>query len=155
QLKGLLMSTARPISNASHSAQGAGLIDLQAAYDSDTPNSPQYWQHSNGSPQGVWGSVADAAGNSWSMASAGNSWSGNSWTSAGWTGPGWDDDSASAQGNSWSTNLWQGVSWTKPKGGKVVPPQAEPAENGACSQRFLDNKGDAWSDKTKPVNVNG
>src|SRR5262249_11764906 len=43
----------------------------------------------------------------------------------------------------------------KPKGGKVVPPQAEPAQNGACSQRFLDNKGDTWSDKTKPVNVNG
>ena len=154
QVKGLLMSTARPIPNAAYSAQGAGLIDLQAAYSSNTPSSPQYWQHSNGSPQGVWGSVADATGNSWSTASAGNSWSGNSWTSSGWTGPGWDDDTASTQGNSWSTKMWLGVSWTKPKGDKV-PPQADPANRGACTQWFLDRKGDSWSDKTKPVDAGG
>ena len=153
QVKGLLMSTARPIPSAAYSAQGAGLIDLQAAYDSNTPNTPQYWQHSNGSPQGVWSNVADATGNSWSTASAGNSWSGNSWTSAGWSGPGWDDDTAGSQGNSWSTNRWLGVSWTKPRGDKVVPPKADPANRGACTQWFLDRKVDSWSDKTKPVNV--
>jgi hypothetical protein len=157
QVKSLLMSTARPIPNTTTSAQGAGLIDLQAAYNSNTPNAGQYWQHSNGSPQGVWWNVADATGNSWSTASAGNSWSGNSWTSSGWTGPGWDDDINSTQGNSWSTNMWLGVSWTKPKGDKL-PPQADPADptdRGACTPWFLDRKGDAWSNKTKPVTASG
>ena len=153
QLKGLLKATAQPIPNASSSAQGAGLINLGAAFDANTPSSPQYWQHSNGSPQGVWGSVADATGNSWSTASAGNSWSGNSWTSSGWTGPGWDDDTVSTQGNSWSTKMWLGVSWTKPKGDKVPPVQAEPQDRGVCTQWFLEKKRDSngvsWGKKTK------
>jgi subtilisin family serine protease len=144
QVKSLLMSTARPIPNTAYSAQGAGLIDLQSAFDANTPNSGQYWQHSNGSPQGVWWSVADATGNSWSAASStGNSWSGNSWTGDGWSGPGWDDDSY-INGNSWSAGEW--LSLTKAK------------TRGVCTEWFLAKKdahenGVSWGRKTKKVNI--
>jgi hypothetical protein len=155
QVKSLLMSTARPIPNASYSTQGAGLIDLQAAFGASSPTAGQYWQHSNGSPQGVWWNVADATGNSWSTASStGNSWSGNSWTGDGWSGPGWDDDS-SVDGNSWSTGVWQGVSWGKPKDGPRPKGSFEPTLRGACTDWFLARMGDMWSDKTKKVNAQG
>jgi serine protease AprX len=125
EVKSLLMSTARPIPNASHTAQGSGLIDLQAALSADTPDAHQYWSHSNGSPQGIWASVPDAAGNSWSTASSeGNSWSGNSWTGDGWSGPGWGDG---PDGNSWSTGGWEGVSWGRnPKDGRARPTTPPP-----------------------------
>jgi serine protease AprX len=146
QLKRLLMATARPIPNTSYSTQGAGLIDLSAAFDTDTPNAGQYWQHSNGSPQGVWWNVADATGNSWSTASAGNSWSGNSWTSTGWTGPGWDDADFVA-GNSWSSVGWLDASLTNSR------------ERGVCTDWFLDKMRDAngvsWGRKTKTVHESG
>jgi len=92
----------------------------------------------------VWGSVADATGNSWSMASTGNSWSGNSWTSSGWTGPGWDDENFIA-GNSWSSVGWLDASLTK--------------DRGVCTQWFLEKKRDAngvsWGKKTKNVHTSG
>ena len=144
QLKGLLKATAHPIPNASYSAQGAGLIDLAAAFNANTPSAPQYWQHSNGSPQGVWWTVADAAGNSWSNASStGNSWSGNSWTGDGWSGPGWDDSSFVA-GNSWSSDVWLGMTKAKTRG--------------VCTDWFLAKKdahenGVSWGKKPKKVNT--
>jgi hypothetical protein len=146
QVKSLLMATAQPIPNASYSAQGAGLIDLSAAFNSNAPDAGQYWQHSNGSPQGVWWNVADATGNSWSTASAGNSWSGNSWTSSGWTGPGWDDEDFVA-GNSWSSVGWLDASLTKSR------------ERGVCTEWFLEKKRDSngvsWGKKIKQVHSFG
>ena len=141
------MATSRPIPNSSYSAQGAGLIDLAAAFNTNAPDGGQYWQHANGSPQGVWWSVADATGNSWSTASsAGNSWSGNSWTSSGWSGPGWDDEDFVA-GNSWSSVGWLDASLTSSK------------DRGVCTQWFLEKKRDAngvsWGKKTKKVHTPG
>jgi serine protease AprX len=147
QVKSLLMSTAQPIPNAASSDQGAGLIDLAGAFSTNTPSADQYWQHSNGSPQGVWWNVADATGNSWSSASAGNSWSGNSWSGTGWTGPGWDDDAGYVAGNSWSSDGWQGVSWGKPR------------TRGVCTAWFLDkmrdSNGVSWGRKVKTVGIRG
>ncbi|NOY55694.1 MAG: S8 family serine peptidase [Actinobacteria bacterium] len=44
QVKALLTSTARPIPEASALCQGAGLINLKAAYKAPTPDTTQEWQ---------------------------------------------------------------------------------------------------------------
>ena len=116
QVKMLLTSTARPLPDASPSAQGSGLIDMRSVFTTPARDAEQSWPASIGSDLDAWATVADADGNSWSSATPdGNSWSGNSWSESGWTGAGWSDG-CEPDGNSWSATNWQGVSWGKKKG---------------------------------------
>ena len=119
RLKELLRSTAEEVPNASHEAQGEGLIDLGAAISASAQPNAQEWERSAGTDGNPW-STADATGNSWSTADPnGNSWSANVWTGGGWTGEGWSDANT-PDGNSWSSDGWLGVSWgKKPKFGQI------------------------------------
>jgi serine protease AprX len=120
QVKALLTSTARTLRDASDLCQGAGVIDLRAAFKAPTPDIVQTWEQSTGlgSLEAARGSYhvsqdgvtlvgeQDIFGNDWD----GVSWSGVSWSSGDWTGVSWSGVSWS--GVSWSGVSWSGVSWS-------------------------------------------
>ena len=130
QVKALLKSTARPIPGASEACQGAGVIDLKAAFKAPTPEAVQTWAPSTGlgsleaargsyhveqdgvalvGEQDIFGGTWDGA--SWSGASwSGASWSGGEWNGASWSGASWSG--ASWSGASWSGASWSGASWS-------------------------------------------
>jgi serine protease AprX len=130
QVKALLKSTARPIPGASEACQGAGVIDLKAAFKAPTPEAVQTWEPSTGlgsleaargsyhveqdgvalvGEQDIFGGTWDGA--SWSGASwSGTSWSGGEWNGASWSGASWSG--ASWSGASWSGASWSGASWS-------------------------------------------
>ena len=125
QVKALLKSTARSIPGASTACQGAGVIDLKAAYKAPTPNAVQTWtpatglgtlEASRGSYHVIHDGVTlvgehDIFGNTWDGASwSGASWSGASWSGGEWNGASWSG--ASWSGASWSGASWSGASWS-------------------------------------------
>ncbi len=126
QVKTLLTSTARTIRHASDVCQGAGVIDLKAAYNARTPRAVQTWEPSTGlgsleAARGSYHVVQDGVtlvgeqdifGIDWD----GVSWSGVSWSSGDWTGVSWSGVSWSGvswSGVSWSGVSWSGVSWSR------------------------------------------
>ncbi|MBA2311248.1 MAG: S8 family serine peptidase, partial [Actinobacteria bacterium] len=130
QVKALLTSTATNIPGADPLAQGAGFLNLKAAYKAKTPAATQSWPTSSGTgsleaargsshvemegvpldgDQDIFGTPWDGATwaqNSWS----GTSWSGGMWNGEVWSGSGWSRNSWSR--NSWSTVLWTRNSWS-------------------------------------------
>jgi subtilisin family serine protease len=140
QVKAVLMQTAQPIPNADVRAQGAGLVNLDAALAAPAPESAQAWTTSTGTgsldaargslhlvhdgvaltgEQDIFGhpfdsssmAGAEVAGSSWSGGVwNGSSWSGSSWSGSSWSGSSWSGSSWS--GSSWSGSSWSGSSWS-------------------------------------------
>jgi len=129
EVKALLQDSARPLLKVSADCQGAGMLDLQAAFDTPTPVVTPSVPISTGagSLEGTRGShrvqhdgfvlegETDIFGNHWDGVSspdffAGASWSGASWSGASWSGASWSG--ASWSGASWSGASWSGASWS-------------------------------------------
>ena len=114
QVKALLTRSATALPNASATAQGAGAINLSAAYATRTPaesDVAQTWPVATGT-----GSIDAARGTQRIMDDQGavldgerdifgNAWDGASWTEALWSGRSW-------QGGAWNGTTWTGASWT-------------------------------------------
>jgi serine protease AprX len=125
QVKALLTSTAKHLSNASDQAQGSGLIDVKSASKAKVPkHSVQSDPLSDGTgsleaargtshvaDEGVeiYGEV-DIFGQAWD----GRSWSGRSWSETSWSGDSWMGRSWSGAwlGDSWAGRSWSGRSWS-------------------------------------------
>ncbi len=135
QVKALLMESAAPLT-AEPRCQGAGLLDLEAAFSAPTPVAVQGWMPSSGV-----GSLELARGNfhvvddgialvgeqdifltpwdgaSWSVDSlAGTSWEDgtwreNIWTGHVWTGRTWTNESW--QTSNWKSTTWSGGEWAE------------------------------------------
>ncbi|MGZ8772861.1 MAG: S8 family serine peptidase [Acidimicrobiia bacterium] len=101
QVKALLTSTARAIPDASELCQGAGLMDLKAAYKAPTPDSTQTWQ-----PASNPGTYApDAVGGYWDNLTWGNlTWGNLTWGNLTWGKLTW--------GNlTWGNLTWGNLTW--------------------------------------------
>jgi serine protease AprX len=130
QVKDLLDSSAKPLTNQSANAQGNGELNLSAALTAVPSTSAQNYTRSTGSGslEGSRGSVhlvmngvtlqgeQDIMGqafNSAVMAAAesnATSWSGGVWNATSWSGTSWSGTSWS--GTSWSATSWSGTSWS-------------------------------------------
>ncbi|MEX0757854.1 MAG: S8 family serine peptidase, partial [Acidimicrobiia bacterium] len=129
EVKALLQASARPLRKVSSDCQGAGLIDLEAALSTPTPEvvSSGPFSTGRGTLDGARGThhvqhdgvvlqgEIDIFGNAWDGSSspdffAGASWSGASWSGASWSGASWSG--ASWSGASWSGASWSGASWS-------------------------------------------
>jgi serine protease AprX len=141
QVKYLLKSTASPIGGASASAQGAGRVRADLAFNAAVDAAPVQQQVANGmgsidasrggrylqtdcNGDGVLDTIqgeityrcqpwdpATWTGTSWT----GTSWTGTSWTGTSWTGTSWTGTSwtgTSWTGTSWTGGTWTGTSWT-------------------------------------------
>jgi len=125
QLKALLTSTADALPAADVRGQGAGMLNLDAAFRAPTPPSVQAWQRSTGTgslelargpnhlvldgvllegEQDIFGAPFDSAAMA-AVTLAGSSWTGGTWNGSVWTGPGW-------AGNEWSTVAWESATWS-------------------------------------------
>lgn len=124
QLKGLLTSSAADLPAADVQGQGAGILNLTAAFNTPTLPSFQAWPRSTGlgslelargrnhlvldgvtleGERDIFGAAFDSV----AMAAptlAGTTWTGGTWNGSVWTGPGW-------AGNEWSTTEWSSLSW--------------------------------------------
>lgn len=136
QLKALMTSATVAIPNVERSAQGSGLMDVQRAMRSLTPDVVQAFEPSMGSgsleasrgshhvmdgegnvltgEQDIFGAAWD--GRRWSTAAtlgtswSGGQWNGNQWAGSCWCGTSWSGTSWS--GTSWSGTSWSGTSWS-------------------------------------------
>ncbi len=135
EIKDLLVGTAVPLPNTSPRAQGAGLVDLQAASSVTAPGPAQPFPRSLGTgtlegsrggvhlvldgtalqgEEDIFGHQVDtatlaadeAADDSWK----GGTWNGSVWTGSSWSGSSWSGSSWS--GSSWSGSSWSGSSWS-------------------------------------------
>ena len=124
ELKALLTSTADDLLAADVRGQGAGILNLAAAFRTPTAPSIQAWARSTGTgslelargrnhlvldgvtlegERDIFGAPFDSA----AMAAptlAGTTWTDGTWNGSVWTGPGW-------AGNEWSTIEWSSLSW--------------------------------------------
>jgi serine protease AprX len=136
-IKAVLRGTARPL-DGDPAGQGAGALDLAAAYAAPTPDAVQTWDRAAGSgsidlargsvrlsrdgvvldgERDIFGTTFDAS--SWSGKARARSgwgegrWNGNSWSGQGWTGNSWSGQLTGGSwfGNSWS-GAWFGNSWS-------------------------------------------
>ena len=130
QVKALLTSSAARLPAADPDAQGAGLLDVQAASRAPAPNSVQRWARASGtgSLDAARGSVRVAAGTSVLDGERdifGAAWDGKEWAEESLDGKSWDDGkwngrtwtgkclcAASWSGLSWSGLSWSGLSWS-------------------------------------------
>ncbi len=140
ELKALLTSSAADLPAADLRGQGAGILDLQAAFRAPTLPSVQAWARSTGigslelarggnhlvldgvvleGERDIFGAPFDSA----AMAGptlAGTTWNGGTWNGSVWTGPGWAGNEWSTvewttttwSGNEWSANEWSGNEWS-------------------------------------------
>jgi serine protease AprX len=120
QVKAALVRTARPLPMDPVTAQGAGLINVEAASGNPASNVQQTWENASGvgsletsrgslhahvrgerieGERDAWGRDFDSK--RWASAS----WSGSSWSGSSWSGSSWS-------GSSWSGSSWSGSSWT-------------------------------------------
>mgnify|MGYP001817624514 CR=1 FL=1 len=134
-VKALLMETATTLTNAKSTCQGAGIINLKVARDTDSFKAKQTFKASEGK-----GSLEAARGDAhveldgsvlkgeldifgtpwnaekWAKYSAnqvawdGGDWNGSTWTGGDWSGLSWSGLSWS--GLSWSGLSWSGLSWS-------------------------------------------
>jgi serine protease AprX len=116
-VKALLMDSAKPIAGASAASQGAGQLNLTAAYDQPLRNVYANFPHANNWDQfgtdqtgGTWANsvwqsptyTAAAGGEGGTLSNA--AWSGSRWTGSRWTGSRWT-------GSRWTGALWSGNAW--------------------------------------------
>ncbi|HEX2039618.1 MAG TPA: S8 family serine peptidase [Acidimicrobiales bacterium] len=122
QIKHRLMSTAKPLANASSMQQGTGSVDAyNAVVSTDTTAANQGVQ-----PAGGWGSLQASSGSYCYRDSNGAclsdetligtsgfdpnvyygpNWGGSKWTGTAWTGTAWT-------GTAWTGTAWTGTAWT-------------------------------------------
>ena len=130
QVKALLTSSAAHLPAADPDAQGAGLLDVQAASKAPVPNAVQRWARASGtgSLDAARGSVRVAVGTSVLDGERdifGAEWDGKEWAKASLDGKSWDDGkwngrtwtgtclcASSWSGLSWSGLSWSGLSWS-------------------------------------------
>ena len=133
QTKRILTDTAQPLPNADSRCQGAGNLDLAAAFDARTPKGKSARQshgYSDGSGflDAARGSYdlyddgvvlegeIDIMGNPWfgyncpTTTTCQSLWDGGNFNGAGWSGASWSG--ASWSGASWSGASWSGASWS-------------------------------------------
>lgn len=120
EVKAILMSTARPFSNAQVEFQGRGLIDVTAALLAPRPKlAIQLWPASDGSgsleaSRGTHHVVIGADALTGEVDVTGASWRGGAWTGDAWAGASWRSDDwagASWRGVSWHDSSWSGAAW--------------------------------------------
>lgn len=129
QVKKLLTSTATRLKNASSAAQGAGLLNVDAAEKAAAPTTRQTYPESKGvgSLELSRGSTHLSAGGvtltgefdifawpwlgaSWAAGiETGGSWNGGVWNGGTWSGSTW-----SGSGDPLSGAAWEAVSWVRP-----------------------------------------
>lgn len=158
EAKALLMSSAAPLVGAEARCQGAGLLDLEAAFSAPATAATQGWMPSTGVgslelARGTFHVIDDGIaltgeqdiflepwdGAAWSAASlTGTSWvdgdwRGRNWTGHVWTGRTWTNES-------WQTSNWKATTWS---GG-------EWAENNWNSKSWSSKSwsGDGWTGKS-------
>ena len=103
QVKALLTSSAHALPAADALAQGAGLVDVNAALARPTPSARQSFplaRFGGAALPGI-GLGGSLSGRSWS----GRSWSCTNWTGSHWTGSHWT-------GSHWTGSHWTGSHWT-------------------------------------------
>jgi serine protease AprX len=130
ELKALLTATAVPLPAVDARAQGAGLMNLDAAFAAPTRAVTYNWAYStgtgslelarggnhlvlNGARLEGERDIFGAAFNSAAMAAptlAGTTWSGGVWNGSTWTGSEWSGSEWS--GSEWSGNSWSGSEWS-------------------------------------------
>jgi serine protease AprX len=126
QVKAILTSSASDLPAADDRAQGAGLIDVQKALQTPTPDVHQTWPSSDGSgsleaargsahvtdPDGnVLQGEVDVQGTTWSGTTwSGTTWSGGQWNGTTWSGTTWSNDAW--DGTTWSGTTWSGTTWS-------------------------------------------
>jgi serine protease AprX len=130
QVKSALVRSARPLPRDPVTAQGAGLINVDAASGKTPSALQQAWEPARGvgsletsrgtsrahvggerieGERDAWGRDFDS--NGWASSSwSGSSWSGSSWSGSSWSGSSWSGSSWS--GSSWTGSSWSGSSWT-------------------------------------------
>ena len=134
QVKAVLRSTAHPVTGSAAVAQGAGMIDLDAATKAAVPTvatAKQSFTASTGlgtldGARGTSRVVIDGvplAGEidvqsspwvpkTWApKATAGTAWTGGSWNGKVWAGDGWELGGASWSGRTWRDGAWTGRTW--------------------------------------------
>jgi serine protease AprX len=140
QVKQFFQANAAKLGGTSHTAQGAGEIDLARMLSQTPQSASQSFGNSTGTglieqsrgtdhisqngvalsgEQDIFGravnttalAAAEANGSSWSGGTwNGSSWSGSSWSGSSWSGSSWSGSSWS--GSSWSGSSWSGSSWS-------------------------------------------
>jgi serine protease AprX len=131
KVKALLTATARSLRGVDRVCQGAGTLDLRAAYRTGTPpgagqnhlpalgigsletsRGTDHLEHEGvvlAGEQDIFGRPWD--GLAWTTAATtGATWSGGTWIGSEWSGASWSGLSWS--GTSWSGVSWSGVSWS-------------------------------------------
>ncbi len=135
QVKALLTSTARPLSDPTAPGQGAGIIDLRSALRAPTPAAVQSHPPSTGTGSieaarggehlvAADGTVLegeiDLQGAPWDPAkwaprsAAGTAWDGGIWNGNVWAGSSWEGLGVSGsplQGHTWRSEVWTGHTW--------------------------------------------
>ncbi|MCB1039417.1 MAG: S8 family serine peptidase, partial [Acidimicrobiales bacterium] len=132
QVKALLKATARPLPRSTASSQGAGMIDLAAAWKANLPSRTTQdlaASTGKGSLERARGSVhvsldgrelrgeIDVQSAPWTpdvwapLSSAGTAWSGGTWNGNVWAGAGYQDGSAAFTGRTWKSATWTGRTW--------------------------------------------
>ena len=138
QVKALLKGSAQRLPAADPLAQGAGMLDLKAARDRDTPTTlsaqqvlaPALGTGSIEASRGV-GHLSDAgveltgeqdvfgapyvAATRATASETGTAWVGGAWNGNRWSGDGWSGNRWSGEvwsGNRWSGNRWSGEAWS-------------------------------------------
>ena len=134
EVKKLLTSTAQPIPGVSADCQGAGLIDLKVARDSETPSaaaSAQGHAPSTGSgsldaargsarierdgvvlegEQDIFGNAFDSAAHA-ELAAGVTTWSGGDWNGTTWSGTTWSGTTWSGDDLVWDDLVWYDLVW--------------------------------------------
>jgi len=132
QVKAMLTGTAKKVPGASETCQGAGVIDLGAAFRAPTPTAAvQTWPESTGlgSLEAARGShhivsedgevltgEVDVMGASWDpetwahLTTIGATWDQGVWNTNAWTGSGWSTKTWSTK--TWSTKTWSTKTWS-------------------------------------------
>jgi serine protease AprX len=117
-VKALLMDSAKPLPGATAASQGAGQLNLTAAYTQSLRNVYASWPHATNWDQfgtdqwgGTWANrvwqsptystVSGGEGGTLS----GSRWTGSRWTGGTWTGSRWT-------GGTWSGAIWANRSWS-------------------------------------------
>jgi serine protease AprX len=172
QVKAILMQTASPVPGADIRAQGAGLVNLDAALAAPVPQTAQAWTASTGAgsldaargslrleQNGVvltgeqdimghafdagWMAGVEAQGSSWSGGVwNGSTWSGSSWSGSSWSGSSWSGSSWS--GSSWSGSSWSGSSWSSDSWANTSTSTSTVCTKPKCSRE--DQSNSRWGD---------
>jgi serine protease AprX len=117
QLKALLVSTAKPLKQATAAEEGAGVLAIEPARAAKTPAAAtQSWPTAvgTGSLELARGSAhvtgADGATLTGEQDVFGDAWDGRMWSGRMWSGDSWTADAW--LGRMWSGRMWSGDSWT-------------------------------------------